>query len=140
MDRGPATVTQVAAGAGAITKAAPEALNEYSCPVSTTINVIQLPIAWHLCMPLCVKCQECLTFVTSSCGREVTAQARVMGAAVHRQTAGHVTGPAAQRGPTFDACAARGTSVRFFCTKWEGLGPIGSVFRAVGSHCTDIVF
>ena len=33
------------------------------------------------------------------CGREVTEQARVMGAAVHRQTAGHVTGPAAQRGP-----------------------------------------
>ena len=59
MDRGPATVTQVAAGAGAITKAAPEALNEYSCPVLTTINVIQLPIAWHLCMPFFVKCQEC---------------------------------------------------------------------------------
>ena len=29
----------------------------------------------------------------------MTEQARVMGAAVHRQTAGHVTGPAAQRGP-----------------------------------------
>ena len=29
----------------------------------------------------------------------MTEQARAMGAAVHRQTAGHVTGPVAQRGP-----------------------------------------
>ena len=33
------------------------------------------------------------------CAREVTEQARTKGSAVHRQTAGHVTGPAAQRGP-----------------------------------------
>ena len=33
------------------------------------------------------------------CARELTEQARTKGSAVHRQTAGHVTGPAAQRGP-----------------------------------------
>ena len=44
----------------------------------------------------------------------MTEQARVMGAAVHRQTAGHVTGPAAQRGPVLTRAQHAGQPCAFF--------------------------
>ena len=44
----------------------------------------------------------------------MTEQARVTGAAVHRQTAGHVTGPAAQRGPVLTRAQHAGHPYAFF--------------------------
>ena len=48
------------------------------------------------------------------CAREVTEQARTKGPEVHRQTAGHVTVPAAQRGPVLTRAQHAGHPHAFF--------------------------
>ena len=75
----------------------------YNCPSHGTFACLFL-----------LNVKNVLTFVTSSCGREVTAQARGMGAAVHRQPAGHVTGPAAQRRPSLTRAQHAGHPYAFF--------------------------